>query len=267
MNIAIAVTKETLPQAWEAAVIQTWNNGRPVPTEYDKPDDPNSRDVAAMIVVRQPMMEPRIHRAFPGGLNDLEKYRMEVLYGVHDHWIGNGEKWKYTYHSRLFDQLEDVVEALKAVPYSRRIQAVIYDQVLDAHTSDPPCLQRLWFRIVEGRLDMHVCIRSNDAYKAAFMNMYAFIELQATIAKRIDVPVGHYVHFADSFHIYGSYFEEFEGFLKMTKFRELWDDRTWTADFARPMFIEGCEELLAEEDLPQHSREMVEARIKELSCS
>jgi len=29
----------------------------------------------------------RIHRAFPGGLEDLEIYRQEVVDGVHDHWI------------------------------------------------------------------------------------------------------------------------------------------------------------------------------------
>ena len=38
---------------------------------------------------------------------------------------------------------------------------------------------------------------------------------------------GEYVHIADSFHIYGSYFKEFEGFLRSVKERP---DRYFTTD-------------------------------------
>ena len=41
--------------------------------------------------VEDPFAEPRIHRAFPGGLEDLEIYRQEVVDGVHDHWIAPQE--------------------------------------------------------------------------------------------------------------------------------------------------------------------------------
>ena len=99
----IHVVERTLPMAWEKAVIACWQQGERFPTQYDRQDDPNSRDVTAMIHVTDPMSEPRLHRAFPGGLEDLEKYRAEVLYGVHDHWIAPEEgKWEYTYHERLF---------------------------------------------------------------------------------------------------------------------------------------------------------------------
>jgi thymidylate synthase len=70
-------------------------------------------------------------------------------------------------------------------------------------------------------LNMNVRFRSNDAYKAAFMNMFALIRLQALIGEKIaaisgqDVRLGRYVHQADSYHIYGSNFREFEErFLK-----------------------------------------------------
>jgi thymidylate synthase len=60
-------------------------------------------------------------------------------------------------------------------------------------------------------LEMNTHWRSNDALKAAFMNTYAFTELQKMIAneigKRMGKPVGigRYVGIMDSFHIYGSY--------------------------------------------------------------
>ena len=63
---------------------------------------------------------------------------------------------------------------------------------------------------------MNVRFRSNDAYKTAFMNIFALVQLQLRIAARISelsgraVSVGRYVHMVDSYHLYGSYFAEFE---------------------------------------------------------
>jgi thymidylate synthase len=75
-------------------------------------------------------------------------------------------------------------------------------------------------------LSLNVRFRSNDAYKAAFMNIFALVQLQQRMAQRIsalcgrEVRVGRYCHMADSYHIYGSYFREFEGrFLSMLQKR------------------------------------------------
>ncbi|MGB2822992.1 MAG: thymidylate synthase [Phycisphaerae bacterium] len=272
---SIHIVEEHLPLAWENAVIACWESGGSFPTEYDKPGDPNSRDVTALIHVRDPFAEPRIHRAFPGGLEDLEKYRAEVLYGVHDHWIDPAAgKWEYTYHERLrayevpsrgvYDQLAGAVEKLKAVPYTRRAQAVTWQVWNDMNIDDPACLQRLWFRISGGKLHMNIHIRSNDAFKAAFMNMYVFTELQREVAAEVGVEPGEYMHIADSFHIYGSYFDEFEGFLKTVAARPP-AERVFTTEFARDFFIDGCKALLAEKDLPEDKRAIVERRKAELA--
>jgi len=101
---SVHVIEELLPAAWEKAVIACWEQGENFPTEYDHDGDPNSRDVSVLIHVTKPFEEPRIHRAFPGGLDDLEKYRSEVLFGVHDHWVDPAAgKWEYTYHERIFE--------------------------------------------------------------------------------------------------------------------------------------------------------------------
>ncbi len=275
---SIHVIEKTLPMAWEKGVIACWERGERFPTQYDKPEDPNSRDVTAVIHVTEPMSEPRLHRAFPGGLDDLEKYRAEVLLGVHDHWIAPEEgKWEYTYHERLFeydppwasgeriDQIATCVRLLKDCWYTRRAQAVTWKAWEDLGISDPACLQRMWFRIQNGRLNMNVHMRSNDAYKAAFMNMYAFVELQAQMAREIGVEVGEYIHIADSFHIYGSYFDEFQGFLKTVESRSP-EDRVWDTEFAREMFIEGCDILLNEQDMPETRKELVRKRRAELAA-
>lgn len=83
--------------------------------------------------------------------------------------------------------------------------------------------------------------RSRDAYKAAYMNMFALTDLQRLIAERLTeklgtgVKVGRYVDIADSFHIYASYFREFAGFLRSVQERTF-AERTWHSDFAQPMF-------------------------------
>ena len=146
---SIHVVADTLPMAWEQAVLRCWNEGDEFSTQYDKEGDPPSKDVAALIHVKDPFAEPRIHRAFPGGLNDLEKYRSEVLYGVHDHWCDpDAGKWEYTYHERLFDydgidQIGKVIDMLKECGFTRRAQAITWKPADDLYCSDPPCLQKM----------------------------------------------------------------------------------------------------------------------------
>ncbi|MBI5723480.1 MAG: hypothetical protein HZA50_05940 [Planctomycetes bacterium] len=272
---SIHVVEDSLPLAWEKAVIACWEQGESFPTEYDKPGDPHSRDVTALIHVRRPFDEPRLHRAFPAGLDDLEKYRCEVLHGVHNHWIDpTVGKWEYTYHERLFeyrlpdgkifDQIAGAIEKLRQAPHTRRAQAVTWQVWNDMNIADPACLQLIWFRISGGRLHMNVHMRSNDAFKAAFMNMYAFTELQRQAAHELGVQPGEYMHIADSFHIYGSYFADFEGFLNTVKTRKP-EDRVYTTDFARDFFIDGCDALLAEPDMPEPKKELVRKRRAELA--
>jgi thymidylate synthase len=254
----LTVICDTLPEAWEQAVLKCWEEGDRIRTEYDKPTDPESRDCTIMIVARKPFQEPRIHKAFPGSLEDLEIYRQEVVEGIHDHWVSPEEgKWSYTYHQRLFaydlfgpdgkkraiNQFDYLIEKLASAPHSRRAQAITWKPDVDPSVDDPACLQRIWFRIHGDELRMNVHMRSNDAYKAAFMNMWAFTALQQFVAEAVSRRTGRtlrpgaYAHIADSFHIYGSYFREFEGFLNSVRKRSF-AERTWdsTSDFVQSAF-------------------------------
>ncbi len=117
----ISIVADCLPEAWEKAVLAVWDQGFEVKTQYDKPDDPPSKDATVMIAVTDPFNEPRIHKNFPGGPEELEAYRQEVVDGIHDHWIDPAAgKWTYTYHERLFAYrpVEDLrnAERLQAVP-------------------------------------------------------------------------------------------------------------------------------------------------------
>lgn len=261
---ALRVEGATLPEAWEKSVLAAWRQGVRVPTEYDKPGDPPSRDTTMMIVVHEPMLEPRIHRAFPGGLEELEIYCHEVIQGVHDHWIDPAAgKWTYTYHKRLcdydtgnggsFDQIAYMVDRLSLNPHTRRATAITWNVALDPPTDDPPCLQRLWARLITAPdgalvLNFNSHWRSRDAYKAAFMNMFALTKLQHVMAGQIaektgrEVRTGRYVDISDSYHIYGSYFTEFEGFLNLVE-KRTFEDRVWSTEFAEPFFEDARKKL------------------------
>jgi thymidylate synthase len=224
-----------IAQAWENALRRLYESGCNVQTQYDKPGDPPSKDATMLLVVAQPLAEPMIHRDFPGGFEELQEYVMEVCEGIKDHCVRDPDdphdtRWEYTYHQRLFgytapglaafDQIEHVCRQLAETPYTRRAQAITWKVWEDNTCYDPACLQSVWCRILEQdgqpTLSMNVRFRSNDAYKAAFMNIFALVQLQRQIAGRIGalagrpVALGRYCHLADSFHIYGSNLREFE---------------------------------------------------------
>ncbi|MBN2008268.1 hypothetical protein JW960_02855 [candidate division KSB1 bacterium] len=251
----LMVSGISLADAWEKSLIALHEHGCNIKTEYDKPEDPPSKDCSMNIVVEQPLAEPMIHKDFPGGLEDLQEYVLEVLDGIKDHCVRDASddpddtRWEYTYHQRLyaytvpglseqFDQIETIVQKLAKTPYSRRAQAITWKVWEDNPCYDPACLQSIWCRILpdengEWILNMNIRFRSNDAYRAAFMNMFAFIQLQKRIADRIseisghNVTLGRYLHQADSYHIYGSNFNEFENrFLKALADRTF-EERTY----------------------------------------
>ncbi len=291
----LSVFGETIPQAYERAIKEVWEKGTSVPTEYDHPDDPPSRDATVIITVENPFGQPRFHRSFADGLGGLSEYVMEVVHGAHDYWVKPREeilkgsestdtRWTYTYHGRLFDyeieseivnQVDYIVKKLSETGYSRRAQAITWNTKLDPPTDDPPCLQRIWGRLIEDErgdlvFNMNTHWRSRDLFKAWFENVIALTTLMRKIAERIseetssEVRLGRYVDISDSLHIYGSYFGELEGdaergiksFFDRLESRSF-EERTWSSEFVRPYFIDdgvgkGLRVMLErEQDMPE----------------
>jgi len=111
--------------------------------------DPPSLDCTMNATVLEPLAEPMIHRAFPGGIEDLREYVMEVR-GLKDHWTKNindpeDKRWEYPYHGRLveygtwkekrdgkseqvgpfnIDQIEGVIAKLVEQPFTRQAQMI-----------------------------------------------------------------------------------------------------------------------------------------------
>lgn len=260
-----------IAEAWEKSLLLLHEQGGTMQTQYDRPDDPPSRDATMTIVIEDPLSEPMIHKDFPGGLEDLQEYVMEVVEGIKNHLVRDPNdptdtRWEYTYNERLFaykvpgldgviDQIELVAQKLAEAPHTRRAQAITWKVWEDNQCYDPACLQSIWCRLTEDGdsyvLNTNIRFRSNDAYKAAFMNMFALVQLQVKIAARVTeltgrpCRLGRYVHMADSYHIYGSYFREFEERFVANLGRRTFAERVFNyadvkfiMDEARPAILE-----------------------------
>jgi len=234
------VAGKSLAEAYEMALCALNENGTRFRTQYDKPGDPASLDSTMNITVLDPLSDPMIHKAFPGGIEDLREYVME-LQGAKDHWVKNmndpaDTRWEYTYHGRLanygalkelrnyesvetgffkINQIDAVVKKLVKQPFTRQAQMITWMPHVDLDCYDPPCLQSLWYRILEDKegvwwLNCNIRFRSNDAWGANFMNMFGLTLFNRDIiAAEISRQAGKTVKLgrlnwqADSFHIYG----------------------------------------------------------------
>lgn len=133
----------------------------------------------------------------------------------------DGETWRAGYGPRLrrwgdtddavgpIDQLAEVVRLLKADPSTRRAVMSIFDpaQDFDPDTKDVPCNNWLHFISRDGRLDLHVAVRSNDAlWGLSGINAFEWSALLEIVAGMTGLEMGS-LHFSTtSLHLYDRHF-------------------------------------------------------------
>jgi thymidylate synthase len=279
----ITISGRSLAEAYEAALIALYNQGTRFKTQYDKPGDPMSIDCTMNLTIEEPETDPMIHMAFPGGIDDLREYVLE-LKGFKDHWVKNmndpsDTRWEYTYHGRLknygvwtekhggikretgpfkVDQIKSVIEKLSKQPFTRQAQMITWMPNIDNECYDPPCLQSLWYRILEDEegvywLNCNIRFRSNDAWGASFMNMFGFIRFsKEVIASGVALNTGRTVRLgrlnwqADSYHIYGKDIQTAKEMLFDRVGEMPFENRTlWFNDpFIREMYDNAEEPIL-----------------------
>ncbi|MFW9881129.1 MAG: thymidylate synthase [Candidatus Thorarchaeota archaeon] len=313
---SLLIEGKSVRDVWLKTILEVFKHGIDIKTEYDKPEDPASKDSTVLIQINNPNSDPisvknRIMKYKTKYGNEFEifghesdlyliesvktGYIEEILDGKMDHKIGEGPSYPYSYHDRIFNykpysfedfiakfynipyrnlkdisnkeilkdlflklkndeiyayerpnskdslmldinddpfiigkkefisiehlnfpeinQIDLIVEKLKKSPYSRRCQAITWRPYSDPFRDDPPCLQRLFFRVINGELIMETSWRSRDLFKAWSSNVNGMIRLQEQIAKKLNVKVGTYIDFSNSLHIYGKDFRELKDLL------------------------------------------------------
>jgi thymidylate synthase len=174
--------------------------GRSISTDYDSENERPSLDAPAFIEVTDPWNPPIFSKCMFSDAEGAFDYVAEVVDGSHDHLV---DMLGYTYHDRLADQWDGLLAELKRSSFTRRAQAITWRPAQDLGSPHPPCLQRIWCRIVDGKLDMHTHWRSRDAFKAWGLNVFALAHLHKDWAALLSVEPGMYREFIDSFHVYG----------------------------------------------------------------
>ncbi len=107
-----------------------------------------------------------------------------------------------------FDQVQTIINLLKADPESRR--AVINFNVPKQDiitTKDEICTIALVFNIRDNKLNCTCIMRSNDIWTGLPYDVVFFTELQKHIAHALNIEYGTYTHFVASIHVYDKNFD------------------------------------------------------------
>lgn len=138
------------------------------------------------------------------GLEFMEYY----LPGIYANESDDGISVKSGYGERLFghnghNQIQNIISLLRAKPTSRRAVIQLFDASdLSGDFKSIPCTCTLQFIIRNGKLNMLVNMRSNDAYLGLPHDVFTFTMLQEIVARSVNVDVGIYMHCASSLHLY-----------------------------------------------------------------
>jgi thymidylate synthase len=123
----------------------------------------------------------------------------ETLHGAY------GYRWRHWFGC---DQLLEIIETLQKDPTTRRAVLAMWDGVVDLITAneggkDVPCNTHAYFDTIDGRLNMTVLCRSNDAVFGAYgANAVHFSILHEFVAFAAGLPLGVYRQFSNNFHAY-----------------------------------------------------------------
>ena len=124
MAQVIFISEKTVRDAWLSAVAQVLYNGDDIRTEYDKNEDPPSKDGTVLIEIENPMSNPisrkdKVIKIKSKYGNSFEVYGCmadtyligsiqsgyieEIMEGVNDHYLWESEtSFPYSYHDRIF---------------------------------------------------------------------------------------------------------------------------------------------------------------------
>lgn len=105
---------------------------------------------------------------------------------------------------RVFaDEWHRIIDLLRTRSGSRNAVIQIYDNKDGRNAGkDIPCTCTLHFAIRRKRLELHVHMRSNDAFLGLPHDIFAFTMMQEIAARELGVELGKYHHSVASLHLY-----------------------------------------------------------------
>lgn len=190
------ITADTLSQAHEAAFdeILKCHKEIDIQTHVDKKEftlefeGPNGTDDQITLHILHPLQEPQVSEGLDYGPGFTEAYKKQFLTLTPPR--ADGKHATYTYWNRSedypfpdmecdrlgagfkvlrgdgqgngFKQVTELIKKLAADPNSRRGVIVTWNPLLDAMSTEPPCMDMIQCVIRNGRVHIRVVFRSQD---------------------------------------------------------------------------------------------------------
>ena len=106
------------------------------------------------------------------------------------------------------DQINQVIEAIRANPDSRRHIVSAWNVADLGSMALPPCHAFFQFYVAEGRLSCQLYQRSADIFLGVPFNIASYATLTHMIAQVCDLEVGDFVHVLGDAHIYDNHLDQ-----------------------------------------------------------
>lgn len=132
---------------------------------------------------------------------DPETGDLGPIYGAQwRKWEGAG--------GRVVDQLQDVVNEIRANPDSRRLIVSAWNAALIEDMALPPCHCLFQFQVLDGRLHCQLYQRSADIFLGVPFNIASYSLLTHMVAHVTGLEVGEFIHTFGDLHLYDNHLEQ-----------------------------------------------------------
>ena len=129
-----------------------------------------------------------------------------------------GHQWRSwpDYNGGHIDQIQDIVNALKNNPDSRRMIVSAWNVAEVEQMALPPCHCLFQFYVSEGKLSLQLYQRSADTFLGVPFNIASYALLTMMMAQVCGLQPGDFIHTTGDTHLYLNHLEQAKEQLKRT---------------------------------------------------
>ena len=129
-----------------------------------------------------------------------------------------GHQWRSwpDYNGGHIDQIQDIVNALKNNPNSRRMIVSAWNVAEVGQMALPPCHCLFQFYVANGKLSLQLYQRSADTFLGVPFNIASYALLTMMMAQVSGLKPGDFIHTTGDTHLYLNHLEQAKEQLKRT---------------------------------------------------
>ena len=129
-----------------------------------------------------------------------------------------GHQWRSwpNYNGGHIDQIQDIVNALKNNPDSRRMIVSAWNVAEVGQMALPPCHCLFQFYVANGKLSLQLYQRSADTFLGVPFNIASYALLTMMMAQVSGLKPGDFIHTTGDTHLYLNHLEQAKEQLKRT---------------------------------------------------